>query len=95
MPDLICRFPAKELKPEIVKQNDDSPQAELSITLYKILEKPSLINDDTVIFIRDFEGSLLSCGFWYEDSILEYWPYEIESFTLRSNNRLFVNLADV
>ena len=61
------------------------------MTLEKIYEM-GLINDNTEVFIRDSEFHVLSHGNWYQDEVLEYTDYEIESFTCQDDDKIYIDL---
>lgn len=62
------------------------------MTLEKINEM-GLIDDRTEIVIREGEGfGTLARGNWYQDDILAYGDYEVESFTWQDDNRIYIDV---
>lgn len=59
--------------------------------VYKILGM-TFIHDDTEIFIRDTDLHLLTKGNWYQDNVLKYKNYEVESFTWQDDNKVYIDV---
>jgi len=51
-----------------------------------------LIKDDTLIFINDESFGIIDGGNWYQDNILKYMHNEIEDFSWKDNNRIFITI---
>ena len=51
-----------------------------------------LINDDTELFIRDNDFNVLAHGNWYQDNILDFLDYTIESFTWQDDNKIYIDV---
>ena len=52
-----------------------------------------LVNDNTIVYIRQGEGfQTLARGGWYNDEILAYEEYKVESFTWQDDNRIYIDI---
>jgi len=64
----------------------------LIMTLEKIYDV-GLIKDNTEIFVRQGEGfHVLAHGNWYQDNILKYSNYDVESFTWQDDNKIYIDV---
>ncbi len=61
------------------------------MTLKKIQEL-GLINDNTVVWVRESDLHILTSGNCYQDNILEYTGRELESFTWQDDNNFYIDL---
>lgn len=61
------------------------------MTLGKIYDL-NLLNDDTEIFVRGKDMQILAHGNWYQDNVLDYWDYEIETFTWQDDNKVYADV---
>lgn len=62
------------------------------MTLEKISLTTELIDDNTIIYIRDADMHVIAFGNWYQDNILEHEEDEIECFTWQDDNKLYIDL---
>lgn len=62
-----------------------------NMTLKKILEL-DLMNDDTKVWVRDADMCVLASGNWYQDNVLNYMHYDVESFTWQYDNNFYIDL---
>ena len=51
-----------------------------------------LIEDNTMIAIRDGNFNVLAVGNWYQDNVLKYLNNEVESFTWQDNAEIYVDV---
>lgn len=63
------------------------------MTVREIFET-NLVNDFTKLVIRSSKLQLIDTGFWYHDNILKSFDCEVESFTWRKDNTLYVYMED-
>lgn len=63
------------------------------MTLEK-LYKMNLINDDTELFIRNNDFNVLAHGNWYQDNVLDFLDYTIESFTWQDDNKIYIDVKE-
>ena len=61
------------------------------MTVGKIFEM-GLARDNTEVFIRDGEFHVLAHGNWFQDHILEYKDYMVESFTWQDDEMLYIDV---
>lgn len=61
------------------------------MTLSQILEL-DIIEDDTMVYIRDENMNVLAHGNWYQDNILNYLNCGVESFTWQDDGNFYINL---
>ena len=52
----------------------------------------TLINDDTELFIRDNDFSVLAQGNGYQDNVLDFLDAKIESFTWQDDNKIYIDI---
>ena len=64
------------------------------MTLSKICSKESLINDNTIIHIRNKKFKILAEGHFNDKSILPYIGSEIEFFTWQDDNHIYIDLKE-
>ncbi|MCI9463399.1 MAG: hypothetical protein HFI48_05875 [Lachnospiraceae bacterium] len=51
--------------------------------------------DNTEICIRQGDNfHVIARGKWYEDHMLNYLNYEVESFTWQDDNKLYIDVSD-
>ena len=65
------------------------------MTVQRIFEETGLIDDNTMIYIREGLFRVISKGNWYQDNILKYENREVESFTWEDDNKLYIDLKEV
>ena len=63
------------------------------MTLEK-LYKMNLINDNTELVIRNKDFNVLAHGNWYQDNILDFLDYIIESFTWQDDNKIYIDVKE-
>ena len=61
------------------------------MTLKKNLEI-GLIDDSTIVWVRDPDMCVLAHGTWYQDDVLEYLHSELECFTWQDDNNFYIDL---
>ena len=61
------------------------------MTVNQIL-KIGLINDNTKVIIRDGQFQILSHGNWYQDEVLNFADYQVESFTWQDDNKVYIDV---
>lgn len=61
------------------------------MTLEKLIFT-DLVNDSTLIIVRDGNFNVLASGMWYHEDVLEYADAKIESFTYECDNRIYVDI---
>jgi len=61
------------------------------MTAGKIFEL-GIAGDSMRVFIRDSESHVLACGSWFQDHVLEYKDYEVESFTWQDDGMLYIDV---
>lgn len=64
------------------------------MTVQRIFEETGLIDDNTMIYIRNDLFRIISKGNWYQDDILKYENREVESFTWEDDNKLYIDLKE-
>jgi hypothetical protein len=63
------------------------------MTLDELFCNISLINDSTIVLIRDDETmELLAEGKWFQDNSLKYLDREVVSFTWQSDNKIYIDV---
>jgi hypothetical protein len=63
------------------------------MTLDELFCNISLINDSTIVLIRDGETmELLAEGKWFQDNSLKYLDREVVSFTWQSDNKIYIDV---
>lgn len=62
------------------------------MTLEKISLTTELIEDDTIIYVRDKDMRVIAFGNWYQDNILDHMQDEIEFFTWQDDNKIYIDL---
>ena len=73
-------------------RNLNVKRKEKSMTV-KTINEMGLIDDNTEIVIREGEGfGTLARGNWYQDDILAYSGYEVESFIWQDDNRIYIDV---
>jgi hypothetical protein len=63
------------------------------MTLDELFCNISLINDSTIVLIRDDETmELLAEGKWFQDNSLKYLDREVASFAWQSDNKIYIDV---
>ncbi len=63
------------------------------MTLRKIHEL-GLVNDNTEVWVRDPNMHILAHGNWYQDDVLEYMNTELQCFTWKDDENIYLDLAE-
>lgn len=61
--------------------------------LANLTQITDIVNDNTIIIIRNTNFHTLTVGNWYQDNILEYNDREIITFTWQNDNKLYIDIA--
>ena len=61
--------------------------------LANLTQITDIVNDNTIIIIRNTNFHMLTVGNWYQDNILEYNDREIITFTWQNDNKLYIDIA--
>ena len=67
---------------------------EKEMTVQRIFEETGLIDDNTIICMREGFFRVISKGNWYQDNILKYENREVESFTWIDDNKIYIDLKE-
>lgn len=51
-----------------------------------------LIDENTEIYIRSNTFKVLTHGKWYNDNVLRYLDSRVESFSLKDDNNLYIDI---
>lgn len=62
------------------------------MTLEKIALTTELIDDNTIIYIRDDGFHFKKFGNWYQDNVLDHMQDEIEWFAWQDDNKIYIDL---
>lgn len=63
------------------------------MSIREIIEKNMLINDETIIWIREEKNlRLVAMGKWNSDDILKHWNKEVGKLTWMDTNEIFLDI---